>query len=359
MKKTLCLCLASLSISSYAAANRPGGYEQGNGGFLISCSERSAFGKGVFSVDRIEGQLLYSFTPASSLTHMKNEMDIIHYVLDKLAVINPHRAGLYQNWLQEMVSAQEFVENASFTPLPDSSTTVIPNECRQEQAAIFITEPSSKKLRFLFNKKLWSQAAPLDRAYLLMHELIYREAVLPENRHKNSVAARYFNGWLMAHADQLPERQEDIVDLLQELRFKRTDYNGIGLNLNSRQRPLDGLTDLMLAPILRFKNSQKIKKAPLADSFSIRIGDEIFHRVCNDSFTAKGFGSFVEFYPSGRVKRMHFSHIDGYVPIYNTPGYSTTNCNFHGANYLEFDELGNLTKAEQFELPPNENYDDE
>lgn len=354
--KIILLASFLISFQAHALSSRPSGYEQGNGGSMVVCPSESIQGEGVFSLDYIEGLYLHQLSPAPSIQKMQSESEIVEYILTNLALVNPTRAALYQQWLKEILSSREFVDGFSFLPLPDNGPTFIPEDCKHKQAAIFVTSREKTIVRFLFDKTLWEKASALDRAYLLMHELIYREATLPENSHRNSGATRYFTAWLMSNIDQISP--EEMVLLVQELGFKRTDYNGVSLNLNSRIY-LGNITHLLPAPMSHFKDSKKIKKAPLADSFSIRIGDEVFQRVCNDSFTTNGFSSFVEFYPSGQVKRMHFEMYDGYVPISNTPGYAVTNCNFHGANYLEFDEFGNLTKAEARETLTNETYEDE
>lgn len=341
MKNIFFLMLA-FSGQALAIDSRPQGYERGNGGFLMSCSNQSFLGAGVFSVDHIEGTYLHTLPPAGSLKLLRDEVEIVRYILGKLQTVNPTRAELYTRWLHELLSTREFVKNFVFIPLPDSSTTMIPEHCKQEQAAIFITTPGQKKLRFLFNQSLWEQASILDRAYLLLHELIYREALLDENNHTNSVAARYLNAWLFHSVDNL--NQPELLELLRTLHFSRGDYNGLTLRLFLRT-PSGNLTGVRLAPLIYFPNSNQIHIAPLADSFTVRIGDEIFHRVCNESFISEKFPSFVEFYPSGKIKKMVFQATDGNFPSSYTPGYTETQCAFQGKNKLEFNENGDLIKS--------------
>lgn len=341
MLNLLFVILAS-SMGSHAGDIQPQGYERGNGGFLMSCVEQSVLGAGVFSVDHIEGTYLHGLPAAAPMKLLRDETEIVRYVLGKLQAVNPTRARLYSQWLQELLSSREFVKDFVFLPLPDSSTTMIPEFCKQEQAAIFITSPVNNKLRFLFSQKLWEQASPLDRAYLLMHELIFREALLPENNHVNSVAARYLNAWLFHSVENL--NQEELVELLRSLHFSRGDYNGLSLRLFVRT-PAGNGTGVRQAPLIYFPNSKQIRIAPLADTFSVRIGNEIFHRVCNDSFISEKFPSFVEFYPSGQIKQMVFQAIDGHVPPSYTPAYPETQCSYQGRNKLEFNEAGELVKA--------------
>lgn len=311
----------------------------------MTCSVESRMGAGVFSVDRIEGQYLHGLSVAESLSQLAHEDLMIDQILNRLQEINPTRASMYKTWLGEMRQSMELIEDFYFMPLPDSGTTMIPEGCRQEQAAIFITSPNSQRIRFIFNKNLWEKASALDRAYLLLHELIYREAILPENQQPNSVSARYFNAWLFHRVDTMT--QFDLIDLLQALKFKNTDFGGISIVLTHRATLYDPHL-LRLTPILRYPNSKQIKRAVLGAAFSVQLGNEVFKRVCNDSLTV--FQSRVEFYLSGKIKVMHFEATDEYVPIDATPRYTETNCSFHGKNYFEFDENGTPTKIEFREL---------
>ncbi|MFV3409035.1 hypothetical protein ACNH6C_10540 [Bdellovibrio bacteriovorus] len=351
--KSLIFILLAFSSKSLALDSRPQGYERGNGGFLMICSSQSFLGAGVFSVDHIEATYLHALPAAESLKLLRDEVEVVRYILNKLHTVNPTRASLYTQWLQELLSSREFVKNFTFIPLPDSSTTMIPEHCKQEQAAIFITTPGKSKLRFLFNRNLWEQASTLDRAYLLLHELIYREALLSENNHANSVAARYLNAWLFHSVEDL--NQQDLLELLRSLHFSRGDYNGVTLRLFVRT-PTGNFTGVRLAPIIYFPDSNKIRVAPLADSFMVRIGEDIFHRVCNESFINEKFPSFVEFYPSGKIKKMVFQSTDGNVPHSYTPGYLKTQCSYKGKNKLEFNENGELTSASSVPESLNDAY---
>lgn len=327
----------------WAGPVAPSGYEWGNGGFLISCSSESIVGSGVFSVDRIEGEFLHGFKVSEALLGLETEDEIIAEILKRLEILNPTRARTYKKWLLEIMETREFVENFFFMPLPDSSATMIPEGCKQEQAAVFIVSPMTNKVRFLFNKKLWDRAAVIDRAFLLMHELIYREATLPENQHKNSVASRYLNAWIFQGIDKASEIE--IIEVLRSLHFKYADYSGLPLVLNARM-DLNRPYSVRFAPLIRYPGTNKIKKAVLGPAFSISLGSEIFQRVCNDSFTDFEFQSIVEFFPSGKVKRMYFERDNSVGPIWDTPGFSVTNCNFKGMNYFEFDESGKVLLME-------------
>lgn len=331
MKFILAFIFSILIIDVSQARSFPSGYEKGNGGFAIVCTEGD---KGVFSLDRIEGRILYSFNPSPALLLLKDEVKILNYVLTKLEVVNPNRATLYAAWLEEILKNRKFIENGSIVPISDQGKAIVPVGCTAQQAAIFMTDYAHNKAVHYFDRSLWDQMNALDKAYLLLHEIIYREAQLEENRHSNSMASRYLNAWIFANIDSL--NPENVLDILYKLRFKRTDYRGIPLILT--RGLVNGGTSS--APIDFFENSAKVRKAILYPSFSIKIGETFFSRVCESPSVSRVFTEYAEFYESGAVKTIAFARD------------SDPSCGlFNGFNTLRFDENGNFLKGEYIDHP--------
>lgn len=343
MKFFLWLPLTFLFISNspgHAAAHL--GYEQGNGGTQILCTKESAYKEGVFSLDRIEGEIFFKHHAATTLKSFDNENDIVRYVLKKLKTVNPTRAGLYERWLSEILAKREFIKNMDIQPINDGDVVVLPQGCKAKQAAVFITNPEQSQIRFLFDQALWYSSSPLDRAFLLLHELIYREARLPENRHVNSMPSRFINSWLFSHIENLS--QNELLLRFQESNFLTADYYNIPIVLN--YKTISGSVEN--TPIEMFEGTDKIKKAILYHTFSIPVGkNRTFTRSCPMPETPRqfSFNDQVEFFLSGRVKRLVFSRETLYKP---GPGCHV----FNGQNSLEFNEEGKLIKASIDDHPP-------
>ncbi|WP_415063691.1 hypothetical protein [Bdellovibrio sp.] len=329
MKSLLTLIFLS-TMSAYASPS-PSGYERGNGGFQILCQPQSSLGKGVYSLDRIEGEKLYQLKPDPRLHFYEDENEIVLNVLQKLEQINPTRAQLFRRWFYELLSHREFVEGLYIQPVNDGNVVILPLGCELRQAAVFIANSDQTQIRFIFDKSLWDDSSPLDRAFLLIHELLFRESRLPENNHLNSMASRYLNSWLFSNIETM--NQDQWLGKLTEANFKNADYNGVPIILTYKKR----FGDFANTPILRFPNSRGIRKAILAPTFTIKISsNEVFSRSCPNPIPKLGFTDWVEFYPTGRIKQLVFSEPSTYAPdciLYNRN------------NSLEFDELGNLKKA--------------
>ncbi|NUN06422.1 MAG: hypothetical protein HUU57_11745 [Bdellovibrio sp.] len=326
-----------LGVGSQAFSQVPSGYERGNGGQFISCNKESSLGAGIYSLDRAEGKFLFEMQPAAALNSFAGEFEIVSYILNQLAQVNPTRASLYRMWLQELIVNQEFTKDIYFQPLPDGNKVAVPRDCEVKQAAIFITEPSREKLRFIFDKDLWDQASPLDRAYLVLHELIYREALQEENHHENSMATRYFNAWLFAHVENY--QFAELLSVLQSIRFHAIDFQGVPLVLTSFVGP----STVVQAPIEWYPGTKALKKAVLGYSFALPVAGKTFKRRCDIPITMNGFVNSVEFYPSGKVKRLKFSgnFVEYGAPTGKPP---SQECFYYDgyANDLLLDENGDL-----------------
>lgn len=323
--------LFSLLIANPAAAARPSGYELGNGGFFIQCTSQSSLGAGVFSVDRIEGEKLHGLKSSPELAKFATESELVQHVIGQLGKINPSRAARFTAWYNELSAKRVFIKDLYIESVKDGNVTLVPPGCESRQAAVFVAEPGSENIRFLFDQDLWTTASVLDRAYLVLHELIYREALLPqENLHRNSMASRYLNAFLFANAENL--NQDQWIKALRDLKFRTADYKNSPISLTR----IDFSGRVLTAPLLYFANSSAIQKAVLPAAFNIKVGAKTYSRTCvHEEYTQSLFTDYVEFYPEGNVKRFVFDK-----------GRSNAGCEgFDGKNDLEFDEAGNLIRA--------------
>lgn len=335
MKKLLFLAISSLSaFSSLTHA----GYERGNGGNFLLCDRQSVVGEGVFSLDRIEGERIAGKLASEHFSHLSTEDEIVNHVLTKISTVSPFRAAMYQEWYKETLSKIAFLDNMQIQPLNDGDVVLIPEGCSLKQGAIFVTDPKQKNIQFYFDRSLWQKASALDRSYLILHELIYREARLPENNHANSMASRKLTSWIFQNIDKLT--QDLMLQKIEEVGFRLAEYQGVTLSLT-----FFGRRGHFKAPILKFPETNRIWKAALYHSFSLDLGaDGLFQRRCSAEPNENGyFMDWVEFYPSGQVKQIVISQ-----PYF----YNPSSCSFYkGNNFLQFDAMGRLREVSLIDTP--------
>lgn len=172
-------------FSTVASANEQlmGGNEVGNGGDVVVCSESIELLD--FYESRVKTGTEISVTGAT-------ETEIIKTLLTHLKTVDPKRAELFEKEAGKFVERTNFMKGAKLTDIPDSHHLFLPSQkdCKIEQIAIL--EKSGKT--FLVNLDLWERLSPLQKAGLIMHEVIYDHfSVLGE---KNSIKARSYNSFI-------------------------------------------------------------------------------------------------------------------------------------------------------------------
>lgn len=159
----------------------------GNGGDVVNCPNS------VTMLDLYEGESIRKIIPDVSLTGV-DEKVTVENALNRMRAFDPVRADVYQQLANEFWQEVSFVPNASLVDIPDSQHVAVPHGCKIEQVAIQIKPKFPEDPRYIVDKSLWDRMPTLDRASLILHEIIYREAL--ELKQKNSKRARYFNSIL-------------------------------------------------------------------------------------------------------------------------------------------------------------------
>lgn len=156
----------------------------GNGGDVVNCSTS------VEMLDLYEGRTLRGLNFDQSLLGV-DEASTVQNILNRLETIDPMRATLYRNWANSFMSEARLVPNADLTDIPDSQHLAVPSGCKIEQVVIQKEPEFTEDPRFIISEKLWNQMDTTSRASLILHELVYREAL--SLNHENSIASRYLN----------------------------------------------------------------------------------------------------------------------------------------------------------------------
>ncbi|WP_415062523.1 hypothetical protein [Bdellovibrio sp.] len=338
MIRLLIICVLLVLTSKTYAVPIVSGHERGNGGLQLQCSEESSYGSGIVSLDRAEGYLRDGRSPAKSLFAYTDENDIVRYILAKLEKVNPTRAGVYRRLFEELLERRIFVEDLVIAPTNDGDVVLQPPHCHLIQGSVFISSVVQENVSYVFDKASWERTSALDRAYLIMHELIYREALLPENAHQNSAAARNLNSWLFSKVDDL--EQNGWNEQLAQNSFSYGDYNGIAIQLVYTQ----ALSRKRGPAPVKYYPSGALHKAVLYSSFVLKnTSSAPFIRQCKPAAHTLTFDSYVEFYPSGEIKRLVFSE-----PLFKFPG-----CDLYLGKYndLTFSQSGEVVRVDRV-FPP-------
>ncbi|MFL5814224.1 MAG: hypothetical protein ACJ763_11655 [Bdellovibrionia bacterium] len=211
---TLALFLSATPLLCNAS-QEGGGSHAGNGGDVVYCEHPLPGQKRIELLDLFESRVLRD----NALALGEEGWDYkrrIAYVLDRLKRLDPYRAGIYAD------NASHFLDDSEFTTdelpdIPDSLHIALPEGCKIRQIVIQSPQPEAEKKRFLVNKALWEMLDEENRAALVLHETIYREAL--SLRQTNSINTRLLNGTITSHAlDAIDLR--DYLNLLLSTEMK-------------------------------------------------------------------------------------------------------------------------------------------
>ena len=198
IKRILCLSLISgLAFASVASANmsfskasKKGGLV-GNGGGTVVCRDETHRIKTIQLLDYYE-----------SMLHPGMKIDIqnlsgdwkakANAVIERVRAKSEMRYQLYSKWLEKFESERLLLEGVQFSTVADSGYIGVPIGCAFEQAAIQRRPNFSEDPRYFINSELWNAMDDSQKAGLVLHEIIYREAI--GYGHTDSIRARYLTG---------------------------------------------------------------------------------------------------------------------------------------------------------------------
>jgi hypothetical protein len=226
MKNAVMLALLLMASPAFAnmqfktnAKDVPPGGLVGNGGGTVVCRNPDHSIKSIELLDYYE-----------SILHTGMQIDIQTIPGDwkakAAAILNRVRAKselhyqLYSLWLANFESEWKLIPDMVISTVPDSGYIGVPNGCEFEQAAVQRKPIVGGDPRYYISADLWSAMDDNQKAGLVLHEIIYREAIA--YGHTDSIRTRYLNG-LFASTEFQAMSFQDYVKALDEMHFELVD----------------------------------------------------------------------------------------------------------------------------------------
>ncbi len=185
MKKILTTLLL-FPLVLVAAARRGGST---GGGYAVYCEEPISRVVSVRLLDYYEADLLLPELKLD-LGDGNSEVDLAQNVLARLRVLDAKRADAYSAKVRRFLMDTRFIQenvpdvnDYGFAPLGDG--------CVLKQVAVQNLVPIPEGKKYTINKPLWDRLSTVDKAGLILHELVYEEAL--SLGQKDSRNSRYFN----------------------------------------------------------------------------------------------------------------------------------------------------------------------
>lgn len=189
MKKLTYLILA-LSFPMLAFAS---GSTIGNGGNGVLCNKGMP-NQTIEVLDYYELRLNGGSIQLNS--SIGNYLVILNELFNRWQIVAPKRMDLYRKWLKDFSQEAGFVPGVNIPSINDTGIVTLAANCELTGLAFQRSDdevyPGSN--RYIINKDLWVLLPEEQKAGLVLHELIYREAI--HLAHRTSYPTRYFNGYL-------------------------------------------------------------------------------------------------------------------------------------------------------------------
>ncbi|MCX6126838.1 MAG: hypothetical protein NTV34_19100, partial [Proteobacteria bacterium] len=215
MKFVFAALMGLLPVQSFA------GVEHGNGGGVIICQNNPK----IELLDFYEQRQLYKLTLDQGYGSESDYKKIAKFWLAKHAGIAIFREALWGKFVDEFESHVEWLDGVTLGETNDVGGAIIPAGCKFELAVIQETPSEIRPRRFYVNRDIWSRLEPAQRAGLVLHESVYREALL--YGHDNSKVTRYFVSiWTSVGIYKDLASRVLLNQLLQRNHFLAGDFDG-------------------------------------------------------------------------------------------------------------------------------------
>lgn len=215
-----------LVLSLQAAFAQASGRTVGNGGDVVLCKDVGGQ-RPIELLDFYEGRTLRGIQPDLGLPSL-SITEKIEIALTRLDRVSPSRARRYREHVANFLSEALFLKDAHLIDIPDSDHIAIPQGCRIEQIANQSKPLYPEDKRFIIDQNLWDRLGSDDHAGLILHEVIYREAI--EMGHQNSVSVRILTSNITSR--KIEEMSvERFTRFLGELGFASTSVQGVEIQL--------------------------------------------------------------------------------------------------------------------------------
>jgi hypothetical protein len=165
--------------------------EIGNGGDAIVCVDGSTITAEVY--DAYEARELLGM-PADFGPDDTDPVTMARFAVERLARLDPVRHGRFTAMVNRFMQEARIIDRANLRDIPDTDPSVVPHHCSLRQLAIQYRNPAPRMPRYLIDKSLWDRLDNQNKAYLILHEVIYFETI--GRGATDSKTARYFNAHL-------------------------------------------------------------------------------------------------------------------------------------------------------------------
>lgn len=117
--------------------------------------------------------------------------DKVSFAIERLRAVDPSRAAQYADDADKFWGDVVFLHGTSLPGIADTGNVYVPNTCTVAQIVIQKKPDLPGDKRYVIDGDLWDRLSAEDQAALVLHEVIYKDAIAHGQRDSRRV--RYFN----------------------------------------------------------------------------------------------------------------------------------------------------------------------
>ena len=237
-------------FSALAAASILIGGHVGNGGNVLVCRDAAGNTADFMLYDYYEAQLLRPELVHDLGAPTLSVDDKVALALRRWSRLEPRRAALYTQWAREFQGDVLFIHGQTLPTIPDTEPVVNPPPgCEMKQIAIHREPMFPGDTRYFVDGDLYDSRSMTNdaKAGLILHEVIYREAVTFGV--ENSIGVRYLNALAASTNIDSVSSQEFVTDL-RATGMGTAEASGVVIDLKGREPQFSAPNQLKFADII-------------------------------------------------------------------------------------------------------------
>ncbi len=282
------------------------GDKKGNGGDIIVCQDQEVQS---FDLYELNNRYFHNIEVNLDSWDNQNEVSIAKRILKYNFPSHPIVKEELLRRVEKFYSKVRF-SKTSLGDVQDTGNVEFPNDCRLQQVVNRNEEILPEGKDYLVDEKIWESLNQLDKASLILHEVIY-QALETET----SEPIRKFVSYLFAN-ELLSMSTKELVDFFKEIGFKSFYLDNLYLDLTESFNFFDD-NELKSAKLLKgskiiwntqevelqeerivFYKDKSLKSFCPKSEISIQVNNQVLHGNCYSK------DSYVTFHSNGLVKQL-------------------------------------------------------
>ena len=162
----------------------------GNGGYVLNCNDTNKPTELLDFFEWSTNNAPIEFLPTPS----QNPINLALKMIVSLQDVDNYRYHTYKYWINNFFNEVRFVDSFTLSTTNDFDVVALPDECELIQTIVQREPIYNNEKRYTIDRNIWENLSIENKAGLILHEVIYREAA--SLKQTDSRRVRHLTGYL-------------------------------------------------------------------------------------------------------------------------------------------------------------------